>query len=310
MNIVTSTLLVPQAGSSKFGDIVNHLKDFLVAQAGWTVAGSSDGVTGGMDATDRPSDMLGPVGATEKWFVLQSPHASAADRIQILYSGATSSSADEHGCWRYNPQADYADNGTALPTSAYELIGTDGAVVQSSVDIRYHFLCDTDAPYGFACFGSTSLSTSSTKQGAHALIPLDTVNPNNPGKPYVVFGWSSGDSFFQQDLGRVSDNTSVARCIAEPPNAPQVPYNAPACDLRNDTGVLINNLFPDDQNRDSSMPIIFQHQQHFYGVTEFIRWTGIERHFLDTLSDGINPRARICLGDASLPWDGTTAPAV
>lgn len=313
MTIVTDTLLVPMLNAAKFGLIVTYLKDFLVAQAGWTVAGSSDGVAGGMDAVDRPSDMLGPAPTTDKWFVLQSPHASAADRIQLLYSGGQASAVGDQGSVSYNPAADYADNGTALPTSSYELLITSGLVVETTsiVDYRYHFVCDTNPPYGFACFGHTSLDTAATKQGAHALIPLDTGYPTLPGKPYVVFGWIAGGSFFDQDLGNLSAATTTNRCVAEPYTPPQIPSNSPAVVLANSSGVLApNNLLPDSQNRDVSTPILFQHADQFYGLSSWIRWNGTSRFYLDTLSDGVNPRARICLGDANIPWDGSTAPAV
>lgn len=310
MNISVSTFLVPDGSTTRVGTWAAAIKAHLVS-VGWTVAGSSDGVTGGMDAVDRPSDLLGPANTSDKWFVLQSPHASASDRVQILFSGGLAIGANQNGCVQYNPNADYADNGIALPTSAYGTVVTDTSFMQTTTAYRFHILADEDPPYGWAVQGHVSLNPATTKQGGMGLIPLSAQGPTNPGKPYVFFAPNAGGFFTSSDLGAVTVATTSSRCVAEPPNPPAIPQNSPALVIRNNGGVLMpNGVSVDTQNRDVSSPIIFQHADQFYGVSDFVRWTGTTRNFLDTFREGANPRARICFGEVTLPWDGTTVPTI
>lgn len=308
MNITASTFYISSSDGFRIGTWAQAVRTRLVA-AGWTDAGSSDGTTGGMDGVFRPSNLQGP-SSTNKWFVLQSPHASAADRIQLLFSGGMTSGTTNFGSVHYNPNADYADNGLAQPTSSYAVIVSDNQLMSSSTNIQFHMLVDSDPPYGWAVQGHASLNTAS-RQGGWALIPLSAQGINSPGKPYVVFGAISGNSFTTTTLGSVNTSTTQSRCVCEPPNPPAVPLVSPALVMRaNGVVIMPSGASLNTQNQDVSTPIIFQDANNFYGVTDFVRWMGTPRNFLDTFREGANPRARICFGQASLPWDGTTVPTI
>src|SRR5690606_28418360 len=211
MNISVSTFLVPDGSTTRVGTWAAAIKAHLVS-VGWTVAGSSDGVTGGMDAVDRPSDLLGPANTSAKWFGLQSRHARASDRVQILFSGGLASGVNQNGCVQYNPNADYADNGIALPTSAYGVVVTDTSFMQTVSEYRFHILADADPPYGWAVQGHVSLNPATTKQGGMALIPLSAQGPTNPGKPYVFFAPDAGGFFVSGDLGAVDRKSTRLNC--------------------------------------------------------------------------------------------------
>lgn len=308
MNISTALNLIPAADSARVGTRANFIKTNLVS-AGWTVAGSSDGIAGGMDGIDRPSNLLGPA-ASNKWFVLQSPHAAAQDRIQLLFSGGLASATSDYVTIQYNPNADYADNGLAQPTSSYGAVIIDVQWMATGVDIRDQLLFDSDPPYGWAIQGHTSLSPS-TKQGGAAFVPLAAQGPNLPGKPYVVMVMIQNSTFTSGNVNYTGTSTTSSRGMAEPPNPPAVPETAPGLIMRADnTDIMPDGASLNTLNQDVSSPIVFQSVGNFYGVSDFIRWTGTPRNYLDTFREGSNLRARICFGQVTFPWDGTTIPII
>jgi len=300
-----------------FGETIYTLKTFLKS-VGWTVAGSSDGTSGGMDGVDRiTTGMVWSRGseALNPWIVLQSPHALAADRIQILFrptAANTSLSYDHYGTVSYNPSADWVSTSTSLPTSASAVRwenGSTGVLSTYGVDVRFHILAQTTAPYGFALLGTKAYDATVNAEFTCILAPLSTTSLLNPGKPYALIASQSGVSVLKYSELSKTSNSTTSCCLIEPPNPPQAPVQVPACYLSNAGGVLApNGASTDSQNRDLSFPIIFQSVTVFGGVSDFIRWNGRPRNKLDTMSDVTGDRGRICLADINLPWDGTTVP--
>lgn len=273
-----------------------EVKEFLKS-IGWTVAGSSNGTVGGMDAVDRITTST--LSNTDRWFVLQSPHASPSDRIQLFFGKSSSNALN--GKFRYNPNADYAGVTTAAPTSAYESPDVMAATIAPSSDGRYHLLADDAAPYGFALL-FVALSTQSPTL-MMALNPLDFRAPTTPGKPYVFIAEANatGATLSSPDTGKV----------AEPDAPPKVPQAAPPCYVNSSAGVLVPNGTPQTSDgRDQSSPMIFHSTTEYFGVSSnFMRWNGSARNNLDTLEDDVlGVRGRIVFGDANFPWDGTTIP--
>lgn len=290
------------------GAFYYQVKEFLKAN-GWTVAGSSDGATGGMDAVDRiVNDTI--INAADRWIVLQSPHATPADRIQLLF-GKTDSNVN-NGLISFCPEADYVGVTTAVPTSGTAKIVRDGLVVNGA-DMRMTMLVDDTAPYGWALL-LTPLGNPTLVEGGMGLIPLDlSVAPDNPGKPYVFYmaDDTAGSAHWKRlELCSTTDSTSsTGRCVAQGNNTTSS-FIAPAAYLAYSSSTIIMPVGsqPDVNGRDVASPIIFQSSTYFFGSSTFARWNGTLRNSLDTLSDGVSDRARIIFGDVSLPWDGTTVP--
>lgn len=283
---------------------VYEVKEFLVLH-GWTVAGSSNGSAGGMDAVDRIVDAT-VVDNTDTWVVIQSPHITPSDRVQILFG--KSNSVNTAIYMVYCPEADFADNGTSIPTSAStneEFDFTSGFISGTN---RLTMLVDDAAPYGWACISHPLYNITGTVGNGVAFIPLDVaVNADNPGKPYVFYGCSQV-AFTEATLTETTSTPATSRCVAQGNNTTES-FEASACSIQYVAGGVI---FPDgaSQNNgdDVSSPVIFQTTDRFYGQTSFMRWTGTPRNHLDTLSQDIILRARIVFGQVTFPWNGTTTP--
>lgn len=290
--------------SSRVGELFYEVKEFLKLN-GWTVAGSSNGSAGGMDAVDRIVDET-VISNTDRWIVLQSPHATPSDRIQILFG---KSDSNNNNCLiAYCPEADYADNGTSIPTSATAITVQDASTF-ISVDGRLTMLVDDAAPYGWAFYVHPLLDVTGSAVCGAALIPLDVaIAVNNPGKPYVFYMSNGFNTFFSPTLLETADSTASPRCVSQGNNTTSS-FSSSACEVFNGAGQLLpNGADQDASGNDISSPIVFQTAQYFFGTTQFMRWTGTLRNKLDTLSEGATLRARIVFGDVSFPWDGTTTP--
>lgn len=313
MNIVTSIQTIPGLTQNNLIPI----KDFLVNKAGWTVVGSGDGVTGGMDYDDGYTDRIGSDVSKiveDSWFVLESPHTDPNDRVQILFN------RPDHYTYRlnfkYNPEADYThpnDDSPELPTSNYDVSNWNGSFFTSSTadssSARVHMLADTDAPYGFAIMAHAPRDVA-TERYAFAFVPFNlSTSTDNPGKPYAIYCSNTGACFYQADMERNSNPMDNGNFIAQSKNPPSVPVVSTAVTFDNGSGQIIpNGLDADEERREQGAPVIFMVSSQFFGVSDFIRWNGISRRRLDTFEGPTGPRERIIFGDVSFPWDGETIP--
>lgn len=296
MAIQVSIVGVPN-GPEAAGAFIYHVKEFLVNSIGWTVAGSSNGTSGGMDSVDR---IVSPttITSTVTWVVLESPHVNASDRIQILFGKASTN--DLNGRFRYNPEADWVGNTTALPTSAYASGDTWASnIMPSSADARIHILADDVEPYGFHAVATRVSSTGQTIN--LSLIPLDFGAPTSPGKPYIFRSDTSCNfAYFYLATGTA---------VVQPDGPPAAPVGISAAGLYNSTGLLAPNGTPQTlDGKDQGSPMIWISPTEYAGVSTFMQWTGTSRADFSTLGDNTFFRGRIVLGDISLPWDGVTIP--
>jgi hypothetical protein len=262
-----------------------------------------------MDGIDRILDGSDINSETNTWIVLESPHANAADRIQLLMYGH---SFDTYGYVRYNPEADYVGATVALPTSANDLIVVAPGGNMTGNAFRMHMLADTEAPYGFAFLTSDQLSPDALNWSM-ALCPFDTESHLTPGKPYALFvisGASSKGNGFRYTT--MDDETIVStshKFVAQPYDS-LTPAACSAVTHYTNGIRRIPNVCPQAADgRDMAFPVIFQTTVQFFGVSSFIQWTGTPRNRLETLEDDtFGTRGRIVFGDVTFPWDGVTPP--
>lgn len=306
---MTIQVSISTIDTANMGDYFYQIKEFLKLN-GWTVAGSSDGTTGGMDAIDRIVSPTTINNNANRWVVVQSPHITPSDRIQILFGG--NATGLSYGRIDWCPEADFVGATTAVPTSATALT-VRNALISSVAPLRFTMLADDAPPYGWALL-ITSLGNIALAEGGMGLFPLDiTVAPDNPGKPYVFYITDDSGASTHWRTNEISNNTinvsSTGFCVAQGNNT-TLSFVAPGMTLTTDGNATImpGGSFQDPTGADVSSPIIFQSSTYFFGSTSFARWNGTPRNHLDTLSDGVVPRARIIFGQVSLPWDGTSIP--
>lgn len=308
MAILTVQRTLPSG--ERFGYVMYHLKNLLIS-AGWTVVGSSNATTGGMDGVDRITSGVVP---NNGWIALQSPHSAPADRIQLVFQRLNASGySGSGGAVFYTPQADLTGSGTTLPTSPYTVTVVNGYFNDGTSIATLTALADNQAPYGFAL--QTMLYNNSTAPAdiGIALIPLSVVHPLQPGKPYVVYASavSNSSTSAYRSATTVSYYTAntIGRCVAEPPQPPQVPVNTPALMLYQNTTKLVPfGLSVTTENRVQTHPITFANHSSFIGTSTFARWLGSITPELTTFEENGTPLARISFGELTFPWDGVTSP--
>ncbi len=141
--------------------ITYWLKNLLKTTYGWTVIGSSDGTSWNMSGTDL---IIGysvmNFNSSNRWIVLESPHASPSDRVQILIGNAP---------WIGNVTAvsigiafdGFTASSTAQPTGGIITpvngvgFGLNSAGSIASADIRVHFVYD-DVTYEWRFMANAS----------------------------------------------------------------------------------------------------------------------------------------------------------
>lgn len=304
---MTIQVNISSIATAHMGDLFYQIKEFLKLN-GWTVAGSSNGTTGGMDAVDRIIDGTVITNNVNRWVVVQSPHATPSDRIQILFGGIAA--ANSSGRVDYCPAADYVGVTTAVPTSATAFTLRD-TLISNTAPLRFTMLVDDAAPYGWALL-LTTLGVSTSSEGGMAFIPLDlTVASDTPGKPYVFYMADDSSATSHWNATEISNDStatsSMGYCVAQGNNT-SLCFVAPGLTLFAGVTLMPGGVSQDSASADLTSPIIFQSNTYFFGSSSFARWAGTPRNHLDTLSDGVVTRARIIFGQVSLPWDGTTIP--
>lgn len=317
MNIVTRIVKTPYA-SYRAGWPVYHLKERLVS-AGWTVAGSSNGTTGGMDGVDRITSGASFATASTSWLVLQSPHATASDRVQIEFRLTATTNNSGVLEVSYDPSAALASSTTADPTSATKL-ALQAVTMWAATDANVTILADRDPPYGWALLMSNCTNVLDGVTSSIVFCPLDTRGPVSPGKPYVVIYSAGGASTSNYTtyasllgltitLGAYTTSNLNTRVVAEPRNPPKQPILTYPLLMKDHLGtVLPVGMTPDSSDAVTTCPIIFQNSTEYIGSTSFMRWMGAYRTRLTVFGDSVGPRRWIVFDDVCFPWDGTTLP--
>lgn len=291
----------PAAGSK----IMFFTKEFLKNTLGWTVAGSGDGTTGGMDAVDRILTESQFESVLTNWLVIESPDGL----LQILFT-KDGQGTDNFTTTYMNPEADYTGgNATTKPTSpsgaATIVFGPNDDVI-STLPSRFH-ACGSDTdPYWWAVAG-TALGTPSSGSYSSCCIKLENT-PASSGCPYWVFVQEQGTfNASAMDTQSGSSVDSRGLCQANPGDPPEP---APATlYVRDGSSQVIPNAVTLDNNlADLSFPVVFASNSggsgFYFGTTDIMRWNGTSRDRLITFAG----KTRIILGDVSFPWDGTTVP--
>lgn len=299
MNILTNIATAPRIGSSNAGSGMYLVKQALKNLAGWTVRGSSDGSTGGMDDVDRWNASLTFASSTDSWLVLESPHTEPEDRVQMLWR-FTAPFIDYYQV-HYAPAADYTGGGVStFPTSASGWAGPirlHGTAINGAIS-KTHTLVDIDPPYGFMSYSCDS-STSEGTGFCIAFCPLDKPAIDIP-KPYVIWSNSrvtNGSYVTGSDASWGSAGPSPGQTVER--TTPMMPRIGGG-----------NNTYPyhvvqGATGNDLSAPGLFGHpDEQFIGGSEFVRFNGVLRKPFTLF----NNRTRISFGVFNFPWDGSTLP--
>jgi len=104
-------------------NMIMCFKDALLATGGWTVKGSSDGLTFGMDDTDRWTAYSAMTGG--RWIVLENSNIGSAGKFQIcIQMNASSATTESSDCYA-SPGGTYVSDGststTVRPTATDEI---------------------------------------------------------------------------------------------------------------------------------------------------------------------------------------------
>lgn len=277
------------------------IKEFLKL-LGWTVGGSGDGSTGGMDAVDRITWEGQFQSVLTNWLVLTSPDGL----IQFLLSKDGNGSPGT-ATFYYNPEADYTGGGaTTFPTSssgaALLIFGTSTTFALSTTRIR---LCGSDsAPYWFACNGNLTGDVSDPRT-SFLFMPLSNRPSGDDGAPYWVFVSGTGtvrDNLGVQSLPGLS-STAVQRTSGSQP----VPAAATGYYRQSTlTAVIPNQVQVDGDGADLLIPVVVATSGpgRYFGTVDVMRWAGTGRPEGSTFDD----MSKILLGDVVVPWDGVTVP--
>lgn len=301
MAIVTYTSTADGTLGDPAARVLYEVKVGLTGVYGWTVAGSGNGTTGGMDAVDRITSFSALVGSGT-WVVLQSPHASPSDRIQILLSRTAVTNI--RGAVAYDPQANFSGGGPATsPTSAtaFDVTGT-GANVSDNTRVRLTFTGDT-ATHWFAVMVTVS-GAPTTPKWAVGVLPL-TNQPAGAGKPYWVYAGVTGSAFSYQTIAYpgtsiVNGRGSAQWGLTAPSEAPGLLYYA-----QTTTITVPGTLQTSGDGEDINFPIVHALPNgRYFGVNAAAMWNGTARTSLTTMGD----LSRIVFNDINLPWDGVTQP--
>lgn len=124
--------------------------------AGWTVEGSSDGTTAGMDATDRWSTVTDltwdTAGNAHSWIVIRSPvnYPSTGKGIWLMLSCSPTVATQYHNVRITPASAAFTGGSTTAdptaPANAYTGLGTSGVVQflnSSLTNSKYHYIYNT-----------------------------------------------------------------------------------------------------------------------------------------------------------------------
>ena len=310
---ILTNIVSTQDNTHICADAYIAVKEFLKT-AGWIVVGSAQSTSdpsGGMHYDGGATDRIGTDPdnfntLSQSWFVMESPHADVADRIQILFRLGTQTYV---GYCDWTPTAQPGDRfegaGAAIPTSPYQLQLLNNSGFEFNGSARYHMVADDAGDYGFGILG-TRQRDARTSTFSMALLPLINT-PANAGKPYAFTVCNLNVNNFLFDRFYQDDGVETGTFSAEPMFPPQTPIQA-TCPTYNSESFRIvprDIDYLDDGYTEPTFPLIFMNYRgQYFGTCEFVRWNGIFRERLQTFDDG-EGGTRINFGDVTFPWDDT-----
>lgn len=329
MAIVSSVNNLPADSSTA----VYTLKTTLVS-AGWTVDQSGTGTAGTYNSSGDSITSGSVLATANAWFLISSPGGGGQ---KFTFQNNNNGTA-----WRIRWSGSggaVSTDGTATATpsmsSSFYIRGNASTYttwLPTNNTYRWHVIADNAAPYGFWC---AALVTGGT-DASHSGLVFDPLTATAAGdvSPYVthvaypsyfllagrmgetVTSLSTTDSSYTSTyIASTTPATSTTGSIQ--PYGPGW-YNltagagthitlAAGLGTWSSTGVGSNPI----TGYDESWPVVWARRSAavggnpgYKGVGTFMKFLGTERTWGDTFTVSTT-RDRICIGDFSLPWDGS-----
>lgn len=285
--------------------------------AGWTKIKDSDGTTyssSGAQVTSGASG-AGGLGNNNAYVNLRWPSGTR----EIVFQRGTSDTS-----WRitYSPTAFSSGSpaATVAPSSANSAIilggGTEASPTFSTwfgtnASYRQQVGADSASPYGFwmACYPSGGGSPNA----GLVFDPVASVPAEDTDPLVLHIATASGSAFLQAGLGSNTTATTVSRACGWLGFGLGGAFVAiPACNYAAGGSTIAPSGLPSNphNSKDDCIPIFYMRRaaettpQGYKGVGSLLYWLGTARATTST----INNKARIVIGDVSLPWDGSTTP--
>lgn len=285
--------------------------------AGWTKIKDSDGTTyssSGVQVTGGGTGTNG-LGNTSAWVNLRAPSGT---REFVFQRGATDL------VWRitYSPTAFNSGSPAAAvaPSSANSSIvlggGTEASPTYSTwfstnAGYRQQMGADGASPYGFwmGCYPNGG----GTPNAGIVFDPMTSTPAEDTDPIAIHIATASGSAFAQAGLGLNTSATSVSRmCGWLGFGLGGAFVSLPACTYNAGGSTVAPSGLPSNphNSKDDGIPIFYMRRasetapQGYKGIGSLMFWLGTTRATTSTL----NSKARIVIGDVSLPWDGSTTP--
>lgn len=276
------------SGAEVLWNFFSFMKSASPTGPGWTVRGTSNGLTGG-GMVDGNILSASDLSDAEAWFCLRSPNSS----MEMLWHrdfGGTVASGEAY--YLVNRSVDYT-GGTlvALPTST---TGQSKQVYTNATWFPtgyYHFMAQDTAPYNWFFFGTNGATT----VGSAGFFSI-TEGPSGDIVPYIFYGYtgtlsatnlSAGSFAYTPDgssWGTVPAQTYLySSTVAFPDNAGRAPS----------TAMVGAPIFYTTTSATSPAMV--------KGFITFVRWkssTAADKTFVD----GGN---WMCIGSLMVPWNVT-----
>ncbi len=302
---VYTTNIVP----TNFADCIYRLKTALKA-SGWIVPKSSDGTTynGAGDQITSGASGSNGMNNSDAWFVITTPTGTK----QWLFQRKTNSyswiiKVSKAGFSGGSPGASTLPTATdagTLVNNATVFTGTEGSQ-------RMQIAVENASPFGFFAFcypigggaPTAALMQDPLLAGSYPVGDTDAF-------VYYVHNTGTSNAFSSSSIS--SESTGAMSYLASGTVNEGFVYN-PAAYFYVSGGEVSGAIGPNPVTAsDEALPLGYFRRSAlssptgYKGQSGYVRWHGSTRDTGDTL----NTKARIVVGTCSLPWDGTTTPAV
>lgn len=303
----------PETGGEHFW----QLKELLTNSAvGWTVEGSGDGSTGGMDGTDR-LDPGGPyndsLDTLDAWYVVQDPNGLRQYMVQVKSTAPSNT-------WLVYYSSDgtgFSGGGaTARPTAADEQIVITDASNHLPTDNNYYadyIVGNNDEGYSFHI---SARSHRSTRIAASFFLDVVDFPSDSDPDPAVTGGGqdSTGDSYYGVGTGIFGEGTSRIFGWYRKGEANEAWVDYPFVRYNFEDGLGIGNDWDEETGVDANtgeawlLPCPYIRGRHrtqagYKGMSHLFQRTAQitgEARASDDLT-------RVAFGSLTIPWDGETA---
>lgn len=323
-----NTTYVWTNGQPNFCYAIYALKE-LLKTAGWTLVRSGDGST--TSATDliTSAAVLYNYNTIGQWFIVRKPGSTLEIAFQRVLLNGYSPPQYWTDIWRIKVSpggfGSASATATRIPTPVPDDTvtvfggGTDASPYATSlvpaVDGRVHCAASTSAPYNFYLLAHRPGTT--TVQCGIFLDHMETgTYPTEDDQPWV-FGvlpnantpWSQGS--LQMNNGPASTGGTLAYLGASTTSSKFVAVQGLVHHGYSYYGVPGNLATNPFDTRDDTIPIAwarpssYTSPQGYKGFSTMLKWMGTTRSLgstqtVSTASD------RFCIGNVTLPWDGST----